>query len=109
VANADSLGKQIQRAFPAAKVVKALNTMNCEVMVDPGRVPGAHNVFICGDDADAKLRVADLLQTFGWPAESIVDLGGIETARGAEMYVAFWVRLWGALGTGDFNIAVVRA
>jgi predicted dinucleotide-binding enzyme len=108
VANTDSLGEQIQRAFPAAKVVKALNTMNCEVMVDPAKVPGTHNVFVCGDDAEAKLRVGDLLQSFGWPAESIVDLGGIEAARGAEMYVAFWLRLWGALGTRHFNIAVVR-
>lgn len=109
VANTDSLGEQIQRAFPDAKVVKALNTMNCEVMVEPGKVPGRHNVFVCGDDAEAKLRVGDLLQSFGWPAESIVDLGGIEAARGAEMYVALWVRLWGALGTGRFNIAVVQA
>jgi predicted dinucleotide-binding enzyme len=108
VANTDSLGEQIQRAFPAARVVKALNTMNCEVMVDPGKVPGAHNVFVCGDDADAKLQVGDLLQSFGWPAESIVDLDGIEAARGAEMYVALWLRLWGAVGTGNFNIAVVR-
>jgi predicted dinucleotide-binding enzyme len=109
VVNTDSLGEQIQRAFPAAKVVKALNTMNCEVMVDPAKVPGAHNVFVCGDDADAKQQVGDLLQSFGWPAESIVDLGGIEAARGAEMYVAFWLRLWGTLGTGHFNIGVVRA
>jgi predicted dinucleotide-binding enzyme len=109
VANTDSLGEQIQRAFPDAKVVKALNTMNCEVMVEPGKVPGSHNVFLCGDDADAKLRVSDLLESFGWRAESVVDLGGIEAARGAEMYVAFWVRLWGALGTGYFNVAVVRA
>jgi hypothetical protein len=49
VSNTDSLGEQIQRAFPAAKVVKALNTMNCEVMVDPGKVPGEHDVFLCGD------------------------------------------------------------
>jgi predicted dinucleotide-binding enzyme len=109
VANTDSLGEQIQRAFPEAKVVKALNTMNCEVMVDPAKVPGAHNVFVCGDDAEAKLRVGDLLQSFGWPAESIVDLGGIEAARGPEMYLPLWLRLWGAVGTGYFNIAVVRA
>jgi 8-hydroxy-5-deazaflavin:NADPH oxidoreductase len=109
VANTDSLGEQIQRAFPEAKVVKSLNTMNCEVMVDPAKVPGAHNVFVCGDDAEAKLRVGDLLQSFGWPAESIVDLGGIEAARGPEMYLPLWLRLWGAVGTGHFNIAVVRA
>jgi 8-hydroxy-5-deazaflavin:NADPH oxidoreductase len=109
VANTDSLGEQVQRAFPDAKVVKALNTMNCQVMVDPSRVPGDHAVFVCGDDADAKRQVGELLEAFGWPSARIVDLGGIEAARGTEMYVALWLRLWGTLGTGDFNIALVRA
>jgi predicted dinucleotide-binding enzyme len=108
VSNTDSLGEQIQRRFPGARVVKALNTMNCEVMVDPGKVPGEHDVFLCGEDADAKRQVAELLEGFGWPAARIVDLGGIDSARGTEMYVPFWVRLWGALGTGHFNIAVAR-
>ena len=109
VCNTDSLGEQIQRRFPQARVVKALNTMNCEVMVDPGKVPGEHDVFLCGEDADAKREVTELLESFGWPRERIRDLGGIASARGTEMYVALWVRLWGALGTGYFNIAVVRA
>jgi 8-hydroxy-5-deazaflavin:NADPH oxidoreductase len=109
VSNTDSLGEQIQRRFPQAKVVKALNTMNCEVMVDPGKVPGEHDVFLCGEDADAKGQVTELLRSFGWPAGRVEDLGGIDSARGMEMYVAFWVRLWGALGTGHFNIAVARA
>lgn len=109
VSNTDSLGEQIQRAFPDTRVVKALNTMNCEVMVDPARVPGEHDVFVCGEDADAKRQVAELLQGFGWPAERIRDLGGISSARGPEMYLALWLRLWGALDTGYFNIAVVRA
>jgi len=109
VSNTDSLGEQIQRAFPDTKVVKALNTMNCEVMVDPAKVPGEHDVFVCGEDADAKRQVAELLQSFGWPTERIRDLGGISSARGTEMYVALWLRLWGALDSGYFNIAVVRA
>jgi 8-hydroxy-5-deazaflavin:NADPH oxidoreductase len=109
VSNTDSLGEQIQRRFPHARVVKALNTMNCQVMVDPSRVPGAHDVFLCGEDADAKQQVAELLESFGWPADRIRDLGGISSARGTEMYVALWLRLWGAVGTGDFNIAVVHA
>ena len=109
VCNTDSLGEQIQRAFPEAKVVKALNTMNCQVMVDPSKVPGEHDVFVCGEDEDAKGQVAELLQSFGWPGERIRDLGGISSARGMEMYVAFWVRLWPVLGTGYFNIAVVQA
>jgi predicted dinucleotide-binding enzyme len=77
VSNTDPLGEQIQRAFPEAKVVKALNTMNCQVMVDPAKVPGAHDVFVCGDDDDAKRQVTELLQSFGWPTERIRDLGGI--------------------------------
>jgi predicted dinucleotide-binding enzyme len=108
VSNTDSLGEQIQRRFPQTRVVKALNTMNCEVMVDPGKVPAKHDVFLCSEDADAKRQVGELLQSFGWPAERIRDLGGIASARGTEMYVALWLRLWGALGTGYFNIAVVR-
>jgi 8-hydroxy-5-deazaflavin:NADPH oxidoreductase len=82
VCNDDSLGEQIQRAFPTAKVVKALNTMNAAIMVDPARVPGAHDVFVCGNEDDAKAQVAELLQSFGWPAERIVDLGDITAARG---------------------------
>ena len=108
VVNDDSLGEQIQREFPAARVVKALNTMNCQVMVDPARVPGAHDVFMAGDDEAAKAEVTDLLESFGWPAEAIRDLGGIGSARGLESYLPLWLSLMGALGTGDFNIRVVR-
>ena len=105
VCNDDSLGEQIQRAFPDTRVVKALNTVAASVMVDP--IDGT-NLFICGDDAGAKQAVADLLAGFGWPADSIVDLGGIEAARGTEMYLPLWLRLMGAQGTPQFNIAVVR-
>ena len=90
-------------------MVKALNTMNCEVMVDPAKVPGEHDVFLCGEDEGAKGQVTELLQSFGWPAEHIIDLGGISSARGTEMYLPLWLRLWGAVGTGYFNIAVVHA
>jgi 8-hydroxy-5-deazaflavin:NADPH oxidoreductase len=110
VCNTDSLGEQIQRAYPETRVVKALNTMNCLVMVDPRRVPGSHNLFVCGDDAVAKARVMDLLATtLGWSREAIMDLGDITAARGLEMLLPAWVRLMGALGTADFNFHVVRA
>jgi 8-hydroxy-5-deazaflavin:NADPH oxidoreductase len=109
VSNTDSLGEQIQRRFPRARVVKTLNTMNCEVMVDPSRVPGEHEVFVCGEDAAAKQQVTELLESFGWPPARIRDLGGISSARGTEMYVALWLRLWGTVGSGDFNIAVLQA
>jgi predicted dinucleotide-binding enzyme len=107
VCNTDSLGEQIQRAYPQVRVVKTLNTMNCNVMVNPSAVPGDHDVFVSGNDADAKARVTDILKDwFGW--KSVIDLGDIATARGTEMYLPLWLRLWGALGTGMFNIKVVK-
>jgi predicted dinucleotide-binding enzyme len=107
VSNSDSIGEQIQRALPESRVVKALNTMNCSVMVDPGVVQGNHAVFVCGEDAAAKDQVTELLGTFGWPRERILDLGGIRSARGMEMYLPLWLELMGALGTGTFNIGVL--
>ena len=106
VCNDDSLGERIQAAFPGARVVKALNTMNNQVMTDPARVPGEHNVFVCGEDEAAKAEVGGLLREFGWSEGQIVDLGGISAARGTEMYLPLWLRLMGSLGTPDFNIEV---
>ena len=108
VSTGDSLGEQIQGAFPEAKVVKALNTVNANVMVDPGVVPGEHDIFLCGDDEEAKGQVTELLQSFGWPAERILDLGDITAARAQELYVALWVRLMGVAGSATFNIHLVR-
>jgi predicted dinucleotide-binding enzyme len=107
----DSLGERIQAAFPDAHVVKTLNTVNNAVMVRPAELlaDDTGNVFLSGDDPHAKEQVAALLVSFGWPPDSIVDLGGIETARGPELYVAFWLRLWGTLGGVPFNVRVVSA
>ena len=108
ICNTDSLGEQIQRTFPEAKVVKTLNTVNCEVMVNPALVPGEHDIFVCGNDADAKARVAELLkQWFGW--RSVIDLGDISAARATEQMMPVWLRLYGALGTVHFNVRVVAA
>ena len=107
VCNDDSVGEQIQRAFSKARVVKTLNTVNAGVMVDPASVPGEHDIFICGNDDGAKAQVFELLQSFGWPAERIIDLGDITAARGTEMYLPLWLRLMGAVGP-QFNIKVVR-
>jgi 8-hydroxy-5-deazaflavin:NADPH oxidoreductase len=107
VCNDDSVGEQIQRAFPETKVVKALNTMNAGVMVAPASIPGEHDVFVCGNDDGAKAQVSELLESFGWPAERIVDLGDIAAARGTEMYLPLWLRLMGAVGP-QFNIKVVH-
>ncbi len=108
VAADDSLGERIQAAFPDARVVKALNTMNASLMVAPASIDESTNVFVCGDDDQAKATVIELLETFGWLSADIIDLGDISAARGAELYVALWVRLMGALGTPSFNIRVVR-
>ena len=108
VCNTDSTGEQIQRAFPEAKVVKTLNTTNVNVMVDPGAVAGGdHDLFVSGNDAAAKARVTELLrQWFGW--RTVIDLGDITTARGAEMILPIWLRLWGALGSPAFNFKIAR-
>jgi 8-hydroxy-5-deazaflavin:NADPH oxidoreductase len=103
----DSLAERIQREFPRARVVKALNTMNCAVMADPSIVPGEHDVFIAGEDASAKEVVRGLLRGFGWPEASIRDVGGIAAARGLEMYLIFWIGLRMSLGHNSFNVRVV--
>jgi hypothetical protein len=109
VCNDDSLGEQLQRAFPEARVVKALNTVNAAVMVSPGSLGETTNLFICGNDEGAKEEVAGLLQTFGWVKERITDVGDIAAARGTEMYLPLWLRLYGLLGTGEFNIGIVKS
>ena len=107
IVNTDSLGELIQREFPAARVVKTLNTVNAEVMVQPTLVPGDHTIFVCGNDADAKGTVVDILAGFGWPTGAVVDLGDITAARGAEMYLALWLRMMQATGSARFNIKLV--
>ncbi|WP_405016224.1 NAD(P)-binding domain-containing protein [Kitasatospora sp. NBC_00070] len=107
--NSDSVGEQIQREFPEARVVKALNTVNSEVMVDPGRVPGEHNLFVAGNDPEAKAAVVALLTEFGWPAGSVLDLGDIAAARSLEMLMPFWLKLMGHFGHADFNYSIRTA
>jgi predicted dinucleotide-binding enzyme len=108
VSNIDSLGEQIQRAFPQVKVVKTLNTVTASLMVNPRQLAdGDHHIFVSGNDSDAKNKVVNLLTGwFGW--KHIIDLGDITAARGTEMYLPIWLRLWGALGTGVFNVKVVK-
>jgi predicted dinucleotide-binding enzyme len=103
----DSLGEQIQRAFPTVKVVKTLNTVNANVMVYPQRLAnGDHQVFVSGNDAQAKGQVVEILKSFGWI--HILDLGDLTTARATEMYIAIWLRMWGSLGTAMFNVKIMR-
>lgn len=103
-----SVAEQLQHAFPGTRVVKTLQTMNNKVMVEPSRVPGPHNVFVCGDDPAAKAQVKELLGEFGWSDEQILDLGGLSAARQAEPLVMLWVTLAGVLNTMDFNYAILH-
>lgn len=102
----DSLGEQVQRAFPEARVVKSLNTLTAPLMVDPVKLEEETSVFVSGNDAEAKRVVTDLLMSFGHT--DVIDLGDITTARGTEMAFALWVRLMGSFGTPMFNFRIVR-
>ncbi len=107
VSNTDSLGERIQRRFPEAKVVKTLHTMNAYLMVEPAQLAGGdHTAFVSGDDPGARAEVAELLRSFGW--QDIIDLGDITTARGTEMLLPIWLRLFGALQKPVFNFKIVR-
>ena len=106
VKDTDSLGEQIQRAFPETRVVKTLNTLTADLMVRPGTLAEGSSVFVSGNDADAKAVVSTLLKEFGHT--DVIDLGDLSTARGTEMLLPVWLRLWGALGTPIFNFKIVR-
>ena len=106
VKDTDSLGEQIQRAFPETRVVKALNTLTANLMVNPKELGAASTIFIAGNDAAAKASVTELLQSFGH--SDVIDLGDISGARGTEMLLPVWLRLMGTLGTANFNFSIVR-
>ena len=106
ICNTDSLGESIQREYPELRVVKALNTCNVMVMVEPSRVKGDHELFICGNDEPAKNTVKGLLHEFGW--KSVIDLGDITNARATEQLLPIWLRLFGIYKTGDFNFHIAK-
>jgi len=108
VCNTDSLGEQIQREFPGAKVVKTLNTVNANVMVDPNKLIEKTDVFVSGNDIEAKATVVRILKEwFGW--REVIDLGDITTSRSVEMYVLLWHDMRRAISSQRFNIKLVTA
>jgi predicted dinucleotide-binding enzyme len=108
VCNTDSLGERIQRALPAVKVVKSFNTINAQLQVNPGKLSGGdHHIFVGGNDDAAKADVMRILKDwYGW--KNIIDLGDITSARGTEMMMLFWIRMWGVLKTPVFNYKIVK-
>jgi len=108
ICNTNSLGEEIQKEFPQTKVVKALNTMWCGLMVNPAMINGGdHSTFVSGNDAGSKEEVKKILKSFGWAEKNILDLGDITKARGTEMYLPLWLSIYGATNNGAFNIKIV--
>ena len=89
VGHTDSAGEHIQRWLPNSRVVKAFNIVGSAHMFKPEFPGGPPDMFICGDDDQAKVTVTDLLQAFGW---SVIDIGGIECARYLEPLAMIWIR-----------------
>jgi predicted dinucleotide-binding enzyme len=107
VSNTDSLGEQVQKALPETKVVKTFNTMAVTLQVNPQMLAnGDHSIFISGNDISAKAEVTKILNSYGW--KDVIDLGDITTARGTEMLMPFWLRMWGSLQTPIFNYKIIR-
>lgn len=108
VCNDESLAEQIQNAFPETRVVKTLNTMSNTVMVNPKKLSADSIVFVAGNDPEARAFVEKtiLREWFGWT--TVLDLGDIKAARGTEMFLPLWLRMWGALGTTEFNLALSK-
>lgn len=103
---ATPLGEALQAAFPAARLVKTLNSVSAHLMVDPTSLGGDHTVFVAGNDADARAEVEALLRSFGW--RSILDLGDLKACRAMEDLVPMWMQLFGKFGDPNFNLLVAR-
>ena len=106
LSNTTSAGEELQKLLPNSRVVKALNTVNCDVMVRPNLIPGKHDIFLCGNDQAAKHAVIEILNAFGW--DNPIDLGGIRAARSTEGMMPFWLNLWQLFGHDKFNYHIVQ-
>ena len=106
VSNTDSLAEQLQRELPQARVVKMFNTMANQVMVNPRGLGSDSTIFVAGNDASARQTAASVAADLGWT--DVFDLGDLTAARGLEMFIPLWVRIFSQLGRPEFNIKVVR-
>jgi 8-hydroxy-5-deazaflavin:NADPH oxidoreductase len=106
--NTNSLGEELQKTFPRAQVVKTLNTMWNGLMINPDLISGGdHTNFLCGNHAEAKNKVIELLKQFGWKNENLIDLGDITASRGVELLMPVWLRIMNAKHSGAFNFKIV--
>jgi predicted dinucleotide-binding enzyme len=104
--NTNSLGEEIQRRYPKTLVVKTLNIVNCEVMVDPSKCGGNASMFIAGNDSEAKKEVEKILQKFGW--KDIIDLGEIKHSRSTEMMLPIWLSVYMTNKNSHFGFKIVK-
>ncbi|MFJ6654764.1 NADPH-dependent F420 reductase [Streptomyces sp. NPDC091377] len=103
----EPLGAQIQRAFPSARVVKTLATVNAPVMAEPTLVAGPSHLFVSGDDPEAKRLTVALLTDLGWAEDTLLDIGGISTAAAQEHAAYLFVAIARHLGDWNFGLRVV--
>jgi predicted dinucleotide-binding enzyme len=84
----ESLMERLQRAFPAARFVKAFNSVGAGLMINPQLPGGTPTMFICGNDDVAKANVRGILDQFGWDT---ADMGQAEAARAIEALCKLWL------------------
>ena len=104
--NTYSLGEAIQELLPQANVVKSLNIITADGMVNPQKCGQDLTMFMSGNSAEAKAEVEELLLQFGW--QDIIDLGDITSARGTEMMLPVWLRIYGQLKSPYFGFKIAR-
>jgi 8-hydroxy-5-deazaflavin:NADPH oxidoreductase len=105
IGHTDSGGESVQRWAPTARVVKCFNTVGNAFMVNPKFPGGPPDMFICGNDADAKTTVTEVCKNFGWPT---IDIGGIEGSRLLEPMCILWVMYGVRSGTWSHAFKLLR-
>lgn len=102
---ATCLGEEVQKLLPDTKVVKTLNYLGSTMMTRPGELSEPVTGFYCGNDAEAKEAVNEVLHDFGWT--ETFDMGDISMSRYTEMLGAFWVPVFGQLGHMQWGFKLV--
>ena len=102
----ESLAEHLQDALAETRVVKTLNTMLFSVMANPRSLPVPPMAFLSGNDSGAKAVVGGLLGDLGWPAEWIMDLGDVTTARSTEALALLVPHIIRSRGFAPFAITV---
>lgn len=102
VGHTNSGGEEVQRLLPDAYVVKAFNSVNFQHMINPQFPGGPPDMFICGNNPQAKKSVAAIIQEFGW---SVIDSGGIEASRYLEpLAMVYILHFFGTGGNYAFKL-----